>query len=378
MKNIFFWSPHIDPQVATVKSVTNSLKSLIKFKKNLNLSLINVFGEWDLLNLRDIKKIDLIPNKKNLHKKKFKGFLNSRILYLKIFFYSYFPLKKILKKDKPEFLIIHLITVVPILLYIFNKFETKLILRISGLPRLNFIRFFLWKLVSKKIEFIICPTVETKNFLIEKKIFDPKKVIFIPDPIIDINQINTLRREVIKNKFKEPYFLCVGRLTKQKNHLFLINFFSKNPHYLDNSKLIIIGDGELKNEYYKLIRHSQLEEKIKILSYKNNVLNYISNAKCVISCSLWEDPGFIMIESATVGTPIITSNCPNGPKEFIGKNENGFLFNSNNENSFKDTLDSFINSSKETIKQKLINAKKRTKIYTCFHNSKKLSKILNL
>ena len=62
MKNIFFWSPHIDPQVATVKSVTNSLKSLIKFKKNLNLSLINVFGEWDLLNLRDIKKIDLIPN----------------------------------------------------------------------------------------------------------------------------------------------------------------------------------------------------------------------------------------------------------------------------------------------------------------------------
>ena len=33
MKKIFFWSPHIDPQVATVKSVINSLKSLLNIKK---------------------------------------------------------------------------------------------------------------------------------------------------------------------------------------------------------------------------------------------------------------------------------------------------------------------------------------------------------
>jgi len=91
---------------------------------------------------------------------------------------------------------------------------------------------------------------------------------------------------------------------------------------------------------------------------------------------LWEDPGFVMVETAYVGTPIISSNCPSGPKEFIGKNENGFIFNSNDENSFKEALDNFITSSKDSINQKLINAKKRSKIYTCFHNSKKLSNIL--
>ena len=73
MKNIFFWSPHIDPQVATVKSVSNSLKSLSVYQKNLDLTLINVFGEWDQFDLKDIKVIDLLSNKMLL-KQKFKGF----------------------------------------------------------------------------------------------------------------------------------------------------------------------------------------------------------------------------------------------------------------------------------------------------------------
>ena len=70
MSKIFFWSPHIDPQVATVKSVINSLKSLSKYQKEINLSLINVFGEWNELNLKKVKVIDLLPYKKDLKKKK--------------------------------------------------------------------------------------------------------------------------------------------------------------------------------------------------------------------------------------------------------------------------------------------------------------------
>ena len=174
MKKIFFWSPHIDPQIATVKSVTNTITYLSKFCKDLDINLINVFGEWDNFESRNIKKINLISHR-NLIKKKFKGFFYSRLLYFQIFFESYFFLKKILKKEKPKFIIIHLITIVPILLFLFNNFQTKLILRISGLPKLNFFRFFLWKIASKKILKVICPTQQTKDFLIKKKFFHLKK-----------------------------------------------------------------------------------------------------------------------------------------------------------------------------------------------------------
>ena len=44
--------------------------------------------------------------------------------------------------------------------------------------------------------------------------------------------------------------------------------------------------------------------------------------------SLWEDPGFVIVEAALSNIPIISSNCPNGPREIIEKN--GYLFQNNN------------------------------------------------
>ena len=47
---------------------------------------------------------------------------------------------------------------------------------------------------------------------------------------------------------------------------------------------------------------------------------------------------------------MLTSNCPSGPKEFIGKNESGFIFQTNNEESFKKELDNFLEISKKDLK----------------------------
>ena len=376
MKENYFWSPHIDPQIATLRSVSNSINSLTKFKKKSKNFLINVFGEWDEYNFNSVDKIDLIPSR-SLKKKKFKGFFNSRFLYFSIFFLSYFPLKRILNQNKPDYLIIHLITSVPILLFTFNKFKTELILRVSGYPRLNILRFLIWKIASNKIKYVICPTEETKNYLLKKKIFKESQLIFIPDPILNIKKINILKREKLENKPVKPFYLTVGRFTKQKNHIFLLNFFAKNSQYLEDNKLIIIGKGELEDSYNKIIKDRKLENKVEILRYKKNIFNYIYNAKCVISCSLWEDPGFVMVETAYVGTPIISSNCPSGPKEFIGNNENGFIYDLNDEKSFKKELDNFLSIPEEKLLKKKIKAKKRSRMFTGYYNYKKLSNLLN-
>ena len=69
------------------------------------------------------------------------------------------------------------------------------------------------------------------------------QVIFIPDPVLNIRKINNLKKEKLKIKFMKPFFLSIGRFTKQKNHIFLINFFQKNLNYLEDNDLIIIGQG---------------------------------------------------------------------------------------------------------------------------------------
>ena len=71
-------------------------------------------------------------------------FLKSRFSQLIIFICNFNPLRKLLIKEKPDFLIAHLVISLPLILFFFFKFDTKLIIRISGTPKLNlFRRFFL-------------------------------------------------------------------------------------------------------------------------------------------------------------------------------------------------------------------------------------------
>ena len=145
------------------------------------------------------KKIELIYLNKNsiLNSVKTEGFLRSRLVYWYIFFKSFFPLIKILKEKEPNFLVIHLITSLPLVIFIFMKFKSKLILRISGLPKMTLFRKLLWKLAIKNVYKITCPTIDTFNNLSKFK-FLREKLHVLNDPIININDIQKLRKKEVK------------------------------------------------------------------------------------------------------------------------------------------------------------------------------------
>ena len=83
MKKIFYWSPHINHQVATCKAVLNSAYSLQKYSKNFEPIIINCFGEWDYfkeeLKSKNIKLINLLNLK---IKFPINGFIKSRLFYI--------------------------------------------------------------------------------------------------------------------------------------------------------------------------------------------------------------------------------------------------------------------------------------------------------
>ena len=116
------------------------------------------------------------------------GFIKTRISYFIIIIMSVLPLFFLIIKKKPDFLIIHLITSLPLLIHKFINNKTKLVLRISGFPKLSYFRKFIWKISSKKIFKITTPTIELKKQLIKKKIFSEEDVIFLPDPIIEVKK----------------------------------------------------------------------------------------------------------------------------------------------------------------------------------------------
>ena len=179
-KLIYYWSPALS-KVATCKAVINSVYSFNKYSKDCVSYLIDACGEWEPYKSEIFdKKINLLKLNIKYFKLLFKdGYLASRISYLLIFFLSFFSLYNFLKKNKPDYLIVHLITSLPLILFNLFNFETKLILRISGLPKLNFFRRTLWKISNRFIYRVTCPTNETKINLIKQGIFNQDKIFLL-------------------------------------------------------------------------------------------------------------------------------------------------------------------------------------------------------
>ena len=383
MKTIFYWSPCLT-KVGTIKSTINSAIALSNYsKEKYKVKIINVCGEWD-----EYSKI-FEKNNISLIEFRFKffsylpknGFLSSRISYLIIILFSFFPLLKILKKEKPEFIIMHLLSSLPMILNNFFNFQTKFILRISGFPKLNIFRRLLWSRSSKNIFKITCPTKDLLFFLKNENIFQQEKLFYLQDSIINIQEYIKkikIQDKNFSNKIQDynNYFLAVGRLTKQKNYSYLISEFIDYLKMNKEGTLLIIGEGEEKHKLKELIRKNNVTNNIFLLGRIDNVFPYMKKARALILSSLWEDPGFVLIEAAFSNLFVISSNCPNGPKEFLDNGEAGYLFQSNQKNELKKKIENFIREEKNLEKFK-IKAKKNSSNYTLFRHYLSLIKILS-
>ena len=100
--NILIWSPFLQ-KVGTTTNVYNLINSINKYskKKEYEIDLINVFGEWDDYNF-DYSKVRKIPllNYSFLKKNKKNGFIRSRLYTFLIIIFSIVPLIKLIKKKK--------------------------------------------------------------------------------------------------------------------------------------------------------------------------------------------------------------------------------------------------------------------------------------
>ena len=377
---LFYWSPFLS-NIATIDAVSNSIKSLRRYNKNKKYEtfIIDSSGEWQE-KLDKISGIEVIKlYKKNYYKFLPKGnFLKSRLSQMIIFILNINLLRKLLVQEKPDFLIAHLIISLPLILFFFFKFKTKLIIRISGTPKLNKIRRFFWTLFSKNVHIVTCPTQSSLKKLDALKIFPKKKLKLLYDPILKINYINTKKKEEIDNKFiKTDYILSIGRLTKQKNFSLLINAFKEITKEYPSLKLIILGEGEERKKLEKLIRNLSLKNIVFLEGYKKNIFNYIYNCECYISTSLYEDPGFTLIESGFLNKPVIAADSNTGPSEILNNSYNGFLFKNNDKISLINQYLQFKKLSSEEVMNKKINLKKFSKNFSVFKHFQSLEKILS-
>lgn len=99
----------------------------------------------------------------------------------------------------------------------------------------------------------------------------------------------------------------VGRLSFQKNHAFLLEVFQAFHRRHPESKLLIVGDGELRGKLEAQICKSGLEDAVLLPGWRTNVEDYLQAMDGFLLPSRFEGLGIVIMEAAASGLPCIVS-----------------------------------------------------------------------
>ena len=101
----------------------------------------------------------------------------------------------------------------------------------------------------------------------------------------------------------------VGRLTPAKNHLFLLDVFNEVHKRDSNSVLLLIGEGERRNEIEKKIVSLHLENAVYLLGSRADIPAILQAIDVFVFPSLHEGLGIAAIEAQAAGIPCVLSSC---------------------------------------------------------------------
>lgn len=100
----------------------------------------------------------------------------------------------------------------------------------------------------------------------------------------------------------------IGRFDYQKNHSFLLDVFSDLAKTQSNIKLILIGDGHLRNEIKEKISKLDLKEKVVLLGSIDNINEYLNVFDIFCLPSIFEGLGIVIVEALANGLKVLASD----------------------------------------------------------------------
>ncbi len=183
---------------------------------------------------------------------------------------------------------------------------------------------------------LVLTKMDQRNYQKKSLPWQKKKVLYFPNPItIESVDIEVKREKVI---------VSIGRLEDQKGMDILVDMAVDFLKEKEDWQLKIFGEGTHKEKLLKQIEHNQMQGKIHLLPYSDNVGKELMSASIYTMCSRYEGMPLILLEAMSYALPIVVFDCPSGPRELVTNGENGFLIAMNDKKTFSEKVTALMNN----------------------------------
>lgn len=148
----------------------------------------------------------------------------------------------------------------------------------------------------------------------------PERIETIYNPF-DLERIRSLSVVPLDHPWfssgQPPVVVSIGRLTEQKDFSTLIRAFACLVRER-KARLLILGEGPLRGELERLRADCGLtEDGVSLPGFVDNPFAFLSRAALFVLSSRWEGFGNVLAEAMACGTPVISTDCPSGPREIL-------------------------------------------------------------
>jgi len=193
----------------------------------------------------------------------------------------------------------------------------------SNLLKSIFAKFWMYNLVGhlRKLDKFVVLTEEDK-----KQWAELNNIISIPDPLTFFpEQISSLQKKRV---------IAVGRYVYQKGFDLLLKVWSMIEKRYPDWELVIFGSGN--REPYECLKNELKIDgsRCHLNGPSSNIQQEYMNSSIFAFASRFEGFGMVLIEAMACGLPVISFDCPCGPRDIISDNEDGLLVQNGDVNSY--------------------------------------------
>ncbi len=156
---------------------------------------------------------------------------------------------------------------------------------------------------------------------------DRRKIKVIYNPVINDTLFIKANRMPLHPWYKNdhlPIVIAIGRLTKQKDFPTLLEAFHEVIGKVD-ARLIILGEGEDRENLLQRVNDLNMDERVSLPGFVENPYAFLAHSTVFVLSSRWEGLPTVLVEAMACGIPVISTDCPSGPREILKDGKYGRL-----------------------------------------------------